>query len=61
MSAARPAQVRRFRLRPRTRAVQALTLILLVVVCGFVLLPIGWMLTIALKPDDVPAFRVPAE
>lgn len=61
MTAARPPLVRRFRLRPRTRAGQALTLILLVVACGIVLLPIGWMLTVALKPDNVPAFRVPAE
>jgi multiple sugar transport system permease protein len=61
VSAARPPHVGPFRLRPRTRAGQALTLILLVVACGIVLLPIGWMLTVALKPDRVPAFRIPAE
>ena len=54
-------RVRRFRLRPRTRAGQAVTLLLLLVACAIVLLPIGWMLTVALKPDSVPAFRVPAE
>src|SRR5690242_9101023 len=27
--------------------------------CAFVLLPLGWMLTVALKPDRVPVFTVP--
>ena len=61
MSAIRAPSRRRFRLRPRTSVGQALTLTVLVVACAIVLLPIGWMVTIALKPDDVPAFRIPAE
>jgi ABC-type glycerol-3-phosphate transport system permease component len=61
MSIARPSRTRRTWARPRTRAGQALTLVLLVVASALVLLPIGWMLTIALKPDHVPAFRIPAE
>ena len=34
---------------------------LLVIACAIVLLPIGWMLTIALKPDNVAGVPVPAE
>jgi multiple sugar transport system permease protein len=61
MSVARSIHPRRFLARPRTRAGQVLTLALLLLTCAIVLLPIGWMLTIALKPDNVPAFRIPAE
>jgi multiple sugar transport system permease protein len=61
MRAVRPTRTRRILARPRTRAGQALTLGLLLLTCAIVLLPIGWMLTIALKPDHVPAFRIPAE
>ncbi len=34
---------------------------LVLVLCSFVLLPIGWMLTAALKPNRVPVFTVPTE
>jgi multiple sugar transport system permease protein len=60
VSVGRPAGIR-WLARPRTRAGQALTMALLLLACGIVLLPIGWMLTVALKPDNVPAFRIPAE
>ena len=39
----------------------ALTVVLLVIGCAVVLLPVGWMLTVGLKPDGVPAFDVPAQ
>jgi multiple sugar transport system permease protein len=61
MSAATRSRVARFHIRGRTRVGQALTVALLLVASAIVLLPIGWMLTIALKPDSVPAFRIPAE
>jgi ABC-type glycerol-3-phosphate transport system permease component len=52
-----PRPTRGRRLRPGN----ALAFVLLVIACAIVILPIGWMLTIALKPDNVPAFRIPAE
>lgn len=52
---------RRAARRRRLRPGNALALVLLVIACAIVLLPIGWMLTIALKPDNVAAFRIPAE
>ena len=65
MSALHPARSGPSRERsPGARRVhprQLLTLLLLVVACAIVLLPIGWMLAIALKPDNVPPFRIPAE
>jgi multiple sugar transport system permease protein len=45
----------------RVRPGNTLALILLVIACAIVILPIGWMVTIALKPDNVPAFRIPPE
>ena len=33
----------------------------LIVLCGFVLLPVSWMLTAALKPDSVPFFSIPPQ
>jgi multiple sugar transport system permease protein len=33
----------------------------LIALCGFVLMPIGWMLTVALKPEGVPVFTIPPE
>lgn len=35
--------------------------LLLVALSGFVLMPIGWMLTVALKPTGVPVFTIPPE
>ena len=61
MSIANPAGVGRSRARTRLRTGRLLTLVLLVVACAIVLLPIGWMLAVALRPDGVPAFTVPAE
>lgn len=40
---------------------KALTYLVLFVLCGFVLMPIGWMLTVALKPEGVPVFTIPPE
>jgi ABC-type glycerol-3-phosphate transport system permease component len=34
---------------------------LVLTLCAFILLPLGWMLTAALKPDRVPIFTVPTE
>jgi ABC-type glycerol-3-phosphate transport system permease component len=33
----------------------------LIFLCGVVVLPIGWMLTVSLKPDLVPVFTIPPE
>jgi multiple sugar transport system permease protein len=33
----------------------------LIAMCAFVLLPIGWMLTVSLKPDRIPVFTIPPE
>lgn len=35
--------------------------IALLVLCGFVLLPLGWMLTAALRPDKFPVFTIPPQ
>ncbi len=35
--------------------------IVLLGLCAFVLMPIGWMLTVALKPLGVPVFTIPPE
>jgi multiple sugar transport system permease protein len=61
MSTALPTVTRRSRARPRPRPGRVLTLAMLVLACAVVLLPVGWMLTVALKPDGVPAFDVPAQ
>lgn len=37
------------------------TLALLVVLSAVVLLPVGWILTVALKPDRVPVFTIPPQ
>jgi multiple sugar transport system permease protein len=33
----------------------------LLLLCAVVVLPIGWMLTVSLKPDLVPVFTIPPE
>ena len=40
---------------------KALLYILLFVLCAFVLMPVFWMFTVALKPDNVPVFTVPPQ
>ncbi len=40
---------------------KTLLYVLLVMLCAFVLLPVFWMLTVALKPDNVPVFTVPPQ
>ncbi len=51
--------------RVRRRALGGLRAVLLyglaLVLCLFVLMPIGWMLTAALKPDTAPVFTFPPE
>lgn len=34
---------------------------ILLLLCAVILLPLGWMLTTALRPDDVPVFTIPPE
>jgi ABC-type glycerol-3-phosphate transport system permease component len=51
--------LRRQRVRRLIGPIVAYTVLLLL--SAFVLLPIGWMLTVALKPDRVPVFTIPTE
>ena len=46
-------------LRGRLRG--ALLYALLLALCAFVLLPVSWMLTVALKPDNTPIFTLPPQ
>lgn len=47
---------------PRWRAVRHVpAYIVLLALCGFVLLPVLWMLTAALKPDFAPVFTLPPQ
>lgn len=41
--------------------VMVLKYLLLVALCGFILMPVGWMLTVSLKPTGVPVFTIPPE
>jgi multiple sugar transport system permease protein len=34
---------------------------ILLILCGFVLLPVFWMLTVSLKPDNTPIFTIPPQ
>jgi ABC-type glycerol-3-phosphate transport system permease component len=61
MSVARPTGTGRSWARPRLRIGLLLTLALLVLACAIVILPIGWMLAVSLRPDGVPSFTVPAD
>jgi multiple sugar transport system permease protein len=47
--------------RPRNLAHAALVYAMLAVLVGFILLPVSWMLTAALKPDTAPIFTNPPE
>lgn len=40
---------------------QAFAYVMLLILTAFILLPLGWMLTVALKPDFVPVFTIPPE
>ena len=35
--------------------------VVLIAMCAFVLMPVFWMLTVALKPDNVPVFSIPPQ
>jgi len=39
----------------------AIEYLVLIALCGFVLMPIGWMFTVSLKPEGVPVFTIPPE
>lgn len=58
-----PAVIGRYRKPPRLPrlARSGATLALLVVLSAIVILPVGWMVTVALKPDGVPVFTIPAQ
>jgi multiple sugar transport system permease protein len=45
--------------RARRLAGTALAYGLILLLCAFVLLPLGWMLTAALRPDKSPVFTIP--
>lgn len=45
-----------FRYRARRISYKALMYALLIALCSFIMLPVGWMLTAALKPDLEPVF-----
>jgi multiple sugar transport system permease protein len=57
------AAPQRSNLRYRLRRVSynVLMYAVLLTLCGFILLPVGWMLTAALKPDLAPVFTVHPE
>jgi multiple sugar transport system permease protein len=48
-------------LRARRLSLMALAYVMLLILSAFILLPIGWMLTVALKPDNTPYFTIPPE
>jgi multiple sugar transport system permease protein len=35
--------------------------VVLILLCAFVLMPVFWMLTVALKPENVPVFTIPPQ
>jgi multiple sugar transport system permease protein len=51
-----PAQRSVWRYRARRIAYKVLMYAMLLTLCGFILLPVSWMLTAALKPDLEPVF-----
>lgn len=53
---AAPPQHSGRRYRVRRRAFKVSMYVFLIVVCGFILLPVAWMFTAALKPDLEPVF-----
>jgi multiple sugar transport system permease protein len=59
-SRARPVRLSR-RWRPRTLVFRLVMYALLLGLSAFILLPVGWMLAAALKPDRVPVFTAKPE
>jgi ABC-type glycerol-3-phosphate transport system permease component len=59
-SRARPVRLSR-RWRPRTLVFRLVIYALLLGLSAFILLPVGWMLAAALKPDRVPVFTAKPE
>lgn len=51
----------RRRLRPRSLAFKLSAYGMLVLLSAFILMPVGWMFTAALKPDLEPVFTLPPE
>jgi multiple sugar transport system permease protein len=47
--------------RAQRLGVLVLVYAILLLLSAFILLPLGWMLTVALKPDDTPYFTIPPE
>ncbi len=50
-------------LLPRTRKISGkiILYVVLIVLSAFVLMPVFWMLTVALKPDNVPVYSIPPQ
>jgi multiple sugar transport system permease protein len=48
-------------LRPRRLLFRVAMYTLLLALCAFILLPVSWMLTAALKPDLQPVFTIPTQ
>jgi multiple sugar transport system permease protein len=57
----RPASIGGRRSKLRRRAYIFTTYAALLLLCAAVMLPLGWMITVALKPDNVPVFTAPPE
>jgi ABC-type glycerol-3-phosphate transport system permease component len=47
--------------RPRRRLYLLMTYTSVLLLCAAVMLPLGWMITVALKPDNAPVFTAPPE
>jgi multiple sugar transport system permease protein len=47
--------------RPRLRVGNIVAYLFLLALSAVIILPFGWMLTVALKPDGVPVFTIPPE
>lgn len=46
---------------PRLRVGNVVAYLFLLALAALIILPFGWMLTVALKPDGVPVFTIPPE
>lgn len=57
----RPVPLRSPAPKVRRRLYLLLTYAAVLVLCAAVVLPLGWMVTVAFKPDNVPVFTVPPE
>ena len=47
--------------RPRLKVGNVVAYLFLLALAALIILPFGWMLTVALKPDGVPVFTIPPE